>query len=755
MYNAIFLIDQSTYNAVKNQSVVLQAHDPFKMVVIDAATKLSVSAKSIQNTFTFLDLTDIPNNRAMIMPYSQDKTAYTQLMDYLRANKITVVEDVYNMGIVTIELPRGVGPDFLASSFYEKLVNGSGLNLDSVEQDMIWQIDPHYAFTYNQHWHLGNQDAQTAWDAMAPFASNISSCDGTSNPTTVRDIELVDCCDMPEIAILDLALETNHPDLRRKLGSCGCSGDPDPTFRASNTCTNNWNCIDNNSNVQPVGTSPLESHGTAVTGIAVANNLNNNYVLSISNNYIKAQFLKIGYPLSVGSLYTFYSTTAAIVMAINRATLNPSCVAISMSFGTIGVGPAGSPAASAAFDYARNTARNCKGILIVASAGNFNSTTITSPASDPNVLAIAASTLANTKASFSNYGSGVFAAAPGVTIRTIDRTGTNGYSTATNTIQSSDADAYATNLATTQMTGTSASTPIVAAIAGCMAAIMPSITAEQMQDTLTNTATPVVGLGAGVVNMAAAIQDIIDLSISEDLTIVPTITASPATVQLCATTPLVFTVNVAVSGANATQVSSLQIKYYASTDAFFTSSDTLLHTQFFPVNGPENYTTSFNIPLNNPTLLNTTKLFVVVTPYNNCGQNISYGTTELIDDAAMTITTGGCGGTDLAVQILSISLTSTGSRVYQIMYTNTGTTTITSANVTRGWIGGASVVQNLTWTGTTGSTAPIQPGQSRFSNITFNTPPPALPANYFHQINTVNGTPDVNPVNNYSSILVN
>jgi hypothetical protein len=405
-------------------------------------------------------------------------------------------------------------------------------------------------------------------------------------------------------------------------------------------------------------------------------------------------------------------------MAINMATLNSSCVAISMSYGSLSASVGTSPAVSAAFDYARNTARNCKGILIFASAGNLNSTALGAPASDPNVLAIAASTLANTKASFSNYGSGVFAAAPGVTIRTLDRTGTDGYSTATNTIQSSDADAYATNLATYQLTGTSASAPMVAAIAGCMAAIMPSITAEQMQNTLINTSTAVVGLGAGVVNMAAAIQDIIDLSMSEDLTIVPTITASPATVQLCATTPLVFTVNVAVSGANAAQVSALQIKYYASTDAFFTSSDTLLYTQFFPVNVPETYTTSFNIPLNNPTLLNTTKLFVVVTPYNSCGQNISYGTTELIDDAAMTITTGGCGGTDLAVQILSISFTSTGSRVYQIMYTNTGTTTITSANVTRGWIGGSSVVQNLTWAGTTGSTAPIQPGQSRFSNIT-------------------------------------
>jgi hypothetical protein len=752
MYLAIYYKAASSYNKYKLGANVIQAHDPFSMIVIDSADKAPGTAAEIKNTFTFSDLTDIPNNRAMIMPYSQDKTAYTELMDFLKANRITVVEDVYNMGIVTIELPKGVGPVFADSSFYEKLINGSGLDIDSVEQDMICQIDPHYAFTYDQHWHLGNQDAQTAWDAMAPFASNISSCTGSSNPT-VRDIQLVDCCDMPEIAILDISLQTGHPDLRRKLGSCGCEGDPNPTFRASNNiCTNNWNCIDNNSNVEPVGTAPLESHGTAVTGIAVANNLNNNYVLSVSNNYIKAQFLKIGYPTS---LYTFYTSTAAMVMAINKATLNSSCVAISMSWGSVSPSVGTSPAVSAALDYARNTARNCKGILIFASAGNFNSTALGAPASNPNVLAIASSTLVDTKASFSNYGEGVFAAAPGVNIRTTDRTGTDGYSNATNTIQSGDADAYATNLATFLMTGTSASSPMVAAIAGCMAAIMPSITAEQMQNTLADTATAVEDLGAGVVNMAAAIQDIIDLVTSEDLTIVPTITASPATVQLCATTPLVFTVNVAVSGANAAQVSAVQIKYYASNDAFFTSSDTLLYTQSFPVNEAGNYTTSFTIPLNNPALLNTTKLFVVVTPYNNCGQIISYGSAQLIDDAAMTITTGGCGGTDLAVQILSVSYTNAGYRVYQIMYTNTGTTTITSANVTRGWVGGASVVQNLTWAGTTGSTAPIQPGQSRFSNITFNTPPPALPANYFHQINTVNGAPDVNPVNNYSSISVN
>lgn len=747
MYKSIFLSDQGTYDAVKRQSVVLQAHDPFNMVVIDNASKLVVDNTKVKNTFTFSSLLDIPNNRALIVWDTDTKSRYTSLMDYLKANRITVLYDAYNMGIVTVELPKGT-----YSSFQAKLT--AAVDVESVEQDMVTELDPHYAFTYNQHWHLGNQGAQAAWDAMAPLASNESSCERvitTAANSGSRDISLVDCCDLPEIAILDCSVQTNHPDLFNRFGTCGCEGDGN--VRSSNYCTNNWNCLDNNSNVEPVAnsTSQVEGHGTAVTGIAVANGLNNNYVLSISKNYIKAQFLKIGYGIGASTLYT---TPSAVIMAINKATLNESCVAISMSWGGLGTTIGASLAVSEALYYARNLARNCKGIIIFASAGNYNTTSIPAPASNPSVLAIAASTIANTKAGFSNYGSGVFAAAPGVNIRTTDRTGTNGYTTATST-SSSDVDAYNTNLATALVTGTSFSCPMVAAISGCMAAVLPTITADQIESTLSSTATAVSGLGAGVVNFEAAIDDIIALSQSEDLTIVPTITASPATVQLCATTPLVFTVNVAITGANATLVDAVLIEYFASADAFLTSADPLLYSQTFPVNISGNYTTSFTIPTNNPALLNTTKLFVRVTPYNSCGLNLAFGATELIDDAAMTITTGGCPGTDLAVEILSSTMTSAGYRIYQVKYTNVGTTVITAANVTRGWVGGVTTTQNLSWTGSTSSTSPIQPGQNRIVYISFTTPPPALPANYFHQINTVNGAPDVNPGNNFSSFTVN
>lgn len=750
MYNAIFISDQGTYDLVKKQSVVLEYHDPFKAVIIDNASKLSVDKAYVKNTFTFSSLLDIPNNRAIIVWDRDVKSKYTALTDYLKANKITILYDAYNMGIITVELPKGT-----YSSFQAKLT--AAVDTESVEQDVITQLDPCYAFTYDQHWHLGNQGAQAAWDAMAPLASNaFSPCQGEfpvfAPPSGSRDISLVSCCSLPEIAILDVSVEAGHPDLRNRFGTCGCEETDQPTFRATGTCNNNWNCVDNNTYVEPTSTNPVDAHGTAVTGVAIANNLNNNYVLSISQNYIKGQFLKIGYPGSIPN--TISTSVSAIVMAIDKAILNPNCVAISMSWGGLGNAIGASLAVSEAFYYARNLARDCKGIIIFAAAGNSNSTTIPAPANNASVLAIGASTLANTKAGFSNYGSGLFAAAPGVSIRTTDRWGTNGYSVATST-SSSDVDAYNTNLGTALVTGTSFSCPMVAAIAGCMAAVMPTITADLIESILSNNATPVSGLGAGVVNFENSIQDVITISQSEDLTIVPTITASPATIQLCATAPLVFTVNVAVSGANATLVDAVQIEYFASADAFFTSADTLLYSQTFPVNLTENYTTSFTVPTNIPALLNTTKLFVRVTPYNSCGLNLSYGSTELIDDAAMTITSGGCPGTDLAVQILSWSYTNTGIRIFQVKYTNTGTTVITSANVTRGWVGGSTTVQNLSWTGSTGSSAPIQPGQSRVSYISFNTPSPAIPANYFHQINTVNGAPDTNSSNNFATILVN
>ena len=95
-----------------------------------------------------------------------------------------------------------------------------------------------------------------------------------------------------------------------------------------------------------------------------------------------------------------------LAKAIRWATEHNADV-INMSFGTL----ENSKVLSEAVSYARN-----KGVLLVASAGNDNTSTPQYPAAYAGVITVASTTLSDTKASFSNYGSNVVLDAPGVDV---------------------------------------------------------------------------------------------------------------------------------------------------------------------------------------------------------------------------------------------------------------------------------------------------------------------------------------------------
>ncbi len=78
---------------------------------------------------------------------------------------------------------------------------------------------------------------------------------------------------------------------------------------------------------------------------------------------------------------------------------------INMSFGS----PTDSNVIKNAIDFAKN-----RGVIVIASAGNNNSSTPQYPAAYSTVISVSASDIADTKASFSNYGSFVNVDAPGV-----------------------------------------------------------------------------------------------------------------------------------------------------------------------------------------------------------------------------------------------------------------------------------------------------------------------------------------------------
>ena len=116
-------------------------------------------------------------------------------------------------------------------------------------------------------------------------------------------------------------------------------------------------------------------------------------------------------------------------------------------------------------------------------------------------MAVGATAQNDTRANFSNYGPKLFAAAPGVALWTVDRTGIDGYG----------ADSYR------GFSGTSASCPAMAATAGLVLVKNPELTETQVRDILKNACRKAGGytydangksaeLGFGIVDANAAVS---------------------------------------------------------------------------------------------------------------------------------------------------------------------------------------------------------------------------------------------------------
>jgi subtilisin family serine protease len=151
--------------------------------------------------------------------------------------------------------------------------------------------------------------------------------------------------------------------------------------------------------------------------------------------------------------------TSAIVNAIMAAADYPNMVAMNLSLG----GTSESQAEADAIAHA--TANN---VLVIASAGNDGTSTVSCPACDNNAISVAATTWSDALAPYSNYGAGLDIAAPGGSCYS--------NTTADGCIYSAfKGGAYAyeqgTSMAAPQVTGTAA---IVASVTGLRGAALRS-----------------------------------------------------------------------------------------------------------------------------------------------------------------------------------------------------------------------------------------------------------------------------------------
>jgi serine protease len=282
---------------------------------------------------------------------------------------------------------------------------------------------------YNNQWHLEKIKATQAWDV---------------NPGS-QDII---------VAVVDNAIQVNHIDLAGNMVA-------------------GYDVSDNDADPSPP--NALFSHGTHVSGIVAAVNNNITGIASAGNNRVKVM------PIKATSDASFQNFIDNGYEGISWAVLNGAKI-ISLSWG-------GSGYSQMEQDIVNDAHAN--GVIILAAAGNENSTELQYPAAYEHVIAVASLDSNDARSSFSSYGTYVDISAPGRGI-----------------LSTIPFDTYAS------FSGTSMATPLVASCAGYLLSSFPTLAMDSIEIILKATSDNIdvvnpgfIGLlGSGRVNLLNAIS---------------------------------------------------------------------------------------------------------------------------------------------------------------------------------------------------------------------------------------------------------
>jgi len=293
------------------------------------------------------------------------------------------------------------------------------------------------------------------------------------------------------IAVIDTGTDFNHPDLQTGLW-INSGEDLNHNAKADASDFNNsdddrngfiddlrgWDFTDAPS--FPDGGDYLnrdndpsdeQGHGTSVIGI-IAATANNRIGVAGFAHGCRAMTLRAG--TSQGLLEEDDVASAIVYAVMNNARV------INMSFGDVVVSP-----------MLRDVMRfaHARGVVLVASAGNSATDTPHYPSGFAETISVGATNRSDQLASFSNYGATIDVVAPGLGIWTTAMGGKYN-----------------------QFSGTSASAPFVAALAGLLLSHSPDWSNEMVRAALTNSAADFGDrnwdrfYGAGRIDAAAALQ---------------------------------------------------------------------------------------------------------------------------------------------------------------------------------------------------------------------------------------------------------
>jgi len=323
----------------------------------------------------------------------------------------TVIREIPQLGYAVLKVPRGQVDETIAH------LKAKGLVREAFP-DRAYRL----AYTPNDplvssQWNLFRMNVPAAWDITL------------GHPDVV-------------VAVLDTGVDYYHPELEPNI------------WRNPAEVPGNGADDDNNGLVDDdLGwdfaygdRDPMDDHGhgTACAGIIAAVGDNGFQMAGVAYR-CRVMCVKIG--LSNG--YSYDSMFAPGV--VYAADMGAKVQSISYFSDDL------TPLLRAAVDYAWS-----KGCLVLAAAGNFDEPYPIYPAGYDRVVAVAATTTLDRKASFSNYGTWVDVSAPGVSIHATTLGG--GY--------------------TNRFAGTSAATPNAAGVAALLWALQPDAPIDRIRSAL-------------------------------------------------------------------------------------------------------------------------------------------------------------------------------------------------------------------------------------------------------------------------------
>jgi hypothetical protein len=613
----------------------------------------------------------------MVVPQKGMESLTEAVID---GNDAKIVTKFDQLGWYVVLLPENLSQDsfvrlckdfpFIKNVYKDQKVE---MKLDYIPNDV----------EFSQCWHLNQSsdkdiDADEAWDLVP-----------ATNPTV-------------SVAMFDGGLDLTIPDL------------------AANT-TNPFNAVNSTTLIPYVNAE--DKHGTTCSGTIAAITNNSIGVSSVGNNKVKVMPVCIMSQVYTGG--SFATSDVIQINAVNAAMANPTCVAIAMSYG----GSSYSSALDAAFQSARTNARGGKGMVVVASSGNgYSGTAAQYPANYSGVWGIGATSSTDVKAGFSNYGQICDISAPGVSIRTVDRPGADGY----------NAGDY------TSISGTSFSCPITAAAAAFIFYKNWELTDDQVLQILSQTAEKVGGyvysndplwpystrsneLGYGRINLRDAINATpnpggvippppppsqIHNFVINNLSVNPTAVTTGSNITITAT---IATQNPTYPAVN------VMTQHRLSTNTTWGDADDIIIGTTNGILGGGVSTDVENITYN---VGNTSGLKYIISRVNYMGSVSETISTDNTRQSSFTVTQPTVTGADLSVILTSPStpsVTIPSSQVsvsFQWKITNTGSVPITSFTWKRTWVDCSGYTNQfspcgttLTWPTSTSWQGPLLPGQ--------------------------------------------